>query len=114
MKILTVNFLTCAVKACKSSPLSFPLHFQDAELEQSDIEYNPSFLRNVLPRVDWEALKVTANEVRILLSSLLYHQSHSWHFCSCYLSCFANLSVVYAFVVAVEVFSVVKILGTVV
>ncbi|KAL2046076.1 hypothetical protein N7G274_001523 [Stereocaulon virgatum] len=63
MKILTVNFLTCAVKACKSSPLSFPLHFQDAELEQSDIEYNAAFLRNILPRVDWEALKITANEL---------------------------------------------------
>ena len=63
MKVLTVNFLTCAVKACKASPLSFPLHFQDAELEQSEIEYNPSFLQNVLPRIDWEALKVTANEV---------------------------------------------------
>lgn len=63
MKILTVNFLTCAVKACKTSPLSFPLHFQDAELEQSEIEYNPSFLCNILPRIDWEAFKVTANEV---------------------------------------------------
>lgn len=63
MKILTVNFLTCAVKACKTSPLSFPLHFRDAELEQSDIEYNASFLRNILPRVDWGALKVTATEL---------------------------------------------------
>lgn len=63
MKILTVNFLTCAVKACKTSPLSFPLHFQDAELEQSDIEYNPSFLYNIIPRIDWEAFKITANEV---------------------------------------------------
>ena len=67
MKILTVNFLTCAVKACKTSPLSFPLHFADAKLEQSDIEYNPSFLRNILPRIDWEAFKVTANEVCALL-----------------------------------------------
>lgn len=63
MKILTVNFLTCAVKACKTSSLSFPLHFKDAELEQSDIEYNASFLRNILPRIDWEAFKITANEV---------------------------------------------------
>ena len=70
MKILTVNFLTCAIKACKSSSLSFPLHFKDAELEQSDIEYNPSFLQNILPRIDWDALKVTANEVRHL--SLLW------------------------------------------
>lgn len=66
MKILTVNFLTCAVKACKTSPLSFPLHFQDAELEQSEIEYNPSFLCNILPRIDWEAFKVTANELGFL------------------------------------------------
>ena len=71
MKILTVNFLTCAVKTCKASPLSFPLHFKDAELEQSDIEYNPSFLRNILPRIDWEAFKVTANEVCILCKSLV-------------------------------------------
>ena len=63
MKILTVNFLTCAVKACKTSPLSFPLHFEDAELEQSDIDYNPSFLSNILSRIDWEAFKVTAHEV---------------------------------------------------
>ncbi len=63
MKILTVNFLACAVKACKTSPLSFPLHFEDAELEQSGMEYNLSFLCNVLPRIDWEAFKMTANEV---------------------------------------------------
>lgn len=71
MKILTVNFLTCAVKGCKASPLSFPLHFQDAELEQSDIEYSPSFLSNVLPRIDWEALKITANEVCTLCNLLM-------------------------------------------
>ena len=71
MKILTVNFLTCAVKACKASPLSFPLHFEDAELEQSDIEYNPSFLWNILPRIDWEAFKITANEVRASCKSLV-------------------------------------------
>ena len=63
MKILTANFLTCAVKACKASQESYPLHFQEAELEQSDIEYNPTFIKNILPRLDWEALKVTATEV---------------------------------------------------
>ena len=63
MKILTVNFLTCAVKACKTSPLSYPLHFRDAELEQADLDFNPTFIQNILPRVDWEGLKVTAKEV---------------------------------------------------
>ncbi|KAL8831991.1 MAG: hypothetical protein Q9191_000553 [Dirinaria sp. TL-2023a] len=63
MKILTTSFLTCAVKACKSSPLSFPLHYKDAELEQSDIAYNPEFLINILPRIDWDAVKTTAREL---------------------------------------------------
>ncbi|MCJ1415027.1 hypothetical protein MMC32_001357 [Xylographa parallela] len=63
MKILTTNFLTCAVKACKASPASYPLHFQDAELEQADMEYNPAFLRNILPRIEWDALRVTATEL---------------------------------------------------
>ena len=71
MKILTANFLTCAVKTCKTSPLSFPLHFEEAELEQSDIAYNASFLRNILPRIDWEAFKITASEVCVSFYSSL-------------------------------------------
>ena len=71
MKVLTVNFLTCAVKACKTSPLSFPLHFKDAELEQSDMENNPSFLRNILPRIHWESYRTTASEVCVLYRALI-------------------------------------------
>lgn len=63
MKLLTVNFLTCAVKSCKSSAASFPLHFEDAELEQREIRYNPTFLSNILPRLDWDAITTTALEV---------------------------------------------------
>ena len=63
MKLLTTNFLTCAVKSCKSSPASFPLHFRDAQLERTEIDYNPLFIRNILPRVNWEALTTTATEL---------------------------------------------------
>jgi multifunctional methyltransferase subunit TRM112 len=63
MKLLTTNFLTCAVKACKSSPASFPLHFKDATLERTEITFNPLFITNVLPRVNWDALTATANEL---------------------------------------------------
>ena len=63
MKVLTANFVTCAVKSCKSSAASFPLHFRDAELEQQELEFQPTFIRNVLPRVDWDALRTTATEV---------------------------------------------------
>ncbi|KAL8971501.1 MAG: hypothetical protein Q9183_001027 [Haloplaca sp. 2 TL-2023] len=63
MKLLTVNFLTCAVKACKTSSASFPLHFKDAELEQREIDYNPAFIHNILPRLDWDAIATTAAEL---------------------------------------------------
>ncbi|KAL8954047.1 MAG: hypothetical protein Q9222_000104 [Ikaeria aurantiellina] len=65
MKILTINFLTCAVKACKTSAKSFPLHFQDAELEQREMDYNPTFLQNILPRLDWQAVTTTATELGV-------------------------------------------------
>jgi multifunctional methyltransferase subunit TRM112 len=64
MKVLSLNFLTCAVKACKSSSNSYPLHPQDAELVQDEIELNPDMLINVLPRLDWTALRTTSSEVR--------------------------------------------------
>lgn len=72
MKVLSINFLSCAVKACKSSSDSFPLHPKDAELAQDDIELNQQFIVNVLPRLDWAALKTTSAEVSIHLSFLFY------------------------------------------
>lgn len=65
MKLLTLNFLTCARKACKSSPAAFPLHPKDAELEQVETDVNPIFLQNILPRLDWEAMKTLVIEVRL-------------------------------------------------
>ena len=77
MKVLTLNFLTCAVKACKSSNDSFPLHPKDAELVHDDIEINPELLVNVLPRIDWTALKTTSTEVGFFFFwSLSTHLMH--------------------------------------
>lgn len=63
MKVLTLNFLTCAVKACKSTSSSFPLHPKDCELVSDTIELNEKLIFNVLPRIDWAALSITASEV---------------------------------------------------
>ena len=63
MKILTLNFLTCAVKACKSSTKSFPLLPRDAELVHDGIAINAKLLKNLLPRLDWYALCKTSSEV---------------------------------------------------
>ena len=67
MKVLTLNFVTCAAKACKSSSASYPLHPKDAELVEDDIELNSEMIINVLPRLDWTALRTTSSEVRTTL-----------------------------------------------
>jgi len=64
MKLLTLNFLTCAIKACKTSPASFPLHPRDAELEIVETDFNLPFLKNILPRLMWDELRTIASEVR--------------------------------------------------
>jgi len=63
MKLLTLNFLTCARKACKQEPAAFPLHPRDAELERVEQEVNPEFLVNVLPRLDWKAIRSLSEEL---------------------------------------------------
>lgn len=63
MKLLTLNFLTCARKACKTSAAAFPLHPRDAELEVIETELNLPFISNILPRLDWEALRTLAAEL---------------------------------------------------
>lgn len=63
MKLLTHNFLNCAAKTCKASPDSFPLKFEEVELTTLEMDYNPQFIINVLPRVEWSALVQTAIEV---------------------------------------------------
>jgi multifunctional methyltransferase subunit TRM112 len=63
MKLLTLNFLTCAIKACKTSTASFPLHPRDAELEIVESDINLAFLKNILPRLMWEEFRTITSEV---------------------------------------------------
>jgi multifunctional methyltransferase subunit TRM112 len=89
MKLLTLNFLTCARKQCKPLSASFPLHPRDATLEYvptssmtsdgdsaephptDDSEEDDSelirsqvrFLENMLVRVEWPALRQICTEL---------------------------------------------------
>jgi hypothetical protein len=69
MKLLTLNFLTCAIKTCKTNPLSFPLHPRDSELEIQEADVNLPFLKNILPRLMWEEIRVICREVRTLATN---------------------------------------------
>jgi multifunctional methyltransferase subunit TRM112 len=61
MRLLTHNLLQCHVKNCNT----FPLHFEDVELATTETEFNPEFLVNFLPRLDWPTLVQTALELGI-------------------------------------------------
>lgn len=63
MKLLTLNFLTCARKVCKQTNEAFPLHPREAELEQVEYELNVDFIRNILPRLEWPAMRTISQEV---------------------------------------------------
>jgi len=76
MKLLTLNFLTCARKTCKSNAAAFPLHPKEAELEQVETDLNPLFIQNILPRLDWEAMKTLSTEVRPRFCSLFAASPH--------------------------------------
>jgi multifunctional methyltransferase subunit TRM112 len=69
MKILTLNFVTCARKACKPVATSFPLHPQECELEVVETDLNVAFLQNILPRLDWPALVGMTAELGLTVPS---------------------------------------------
>lgn len=63
MKVLTSNYTACAVKACKSSELGYPLHFKDAVLAREELDLRPEFITSIFTRLDWAALRTTAAEL---------------------------------------------------
>lgn len=61
MKLLTLNFLTCARRSCKSSPEAFPLLPKSATLEVIESDIDAEFLTNILPRLEWDALRTVSS-----------------------------------------------------
>ncbi|KAL7753470.1 hypothetical protein RI367_001245 [Sorochytrium milnesiophthora] len=49
--------LQCHVKNCDNG---YPLRFQDVEIQANEQEINTAFLINMLPKLDWDALRRTA------------------------------------------------------
>ena len=45
----------------------FPI-FQDAKIEQVEVDYNPEFIKKMIQKLDWAALKSAAESVSILFT----------------------------------------------
>lgn len=64
VRLITQNLLSCPSRAC-AYPTNFPLSFRNVErIEMTDAEFNEEFLRGVLSRLEWAALRKSAAEVR--------------------------------------------------
>lgn len=62
MKFLTTNFVRCAVKSCDGTENSFPLKFEECQLQLEEQEFDADFIISMLERLDWSALvKVAAD-----------------------------------------------------
>ena len=59
------SYEKCHVKGCNSN--NFPLQLSDVEIEIQETDFNPKFLRNMLSKLEWNALVKTALEVFYLL-----------------------------------------------
>ncbi|RUS26745.1 hypothetical protein BC938DRAFT_484176 [Jimgerdemannia flammicorona] len=63
MRLMTHNMLQCHVKNCDAN--NFPLRLEEVEVEQIETEFNPDFLKNVIGKLEWEALVSTAMQLGI-------------------------------------------------
>ncbi|KAI9028601.1 Trm112p-domain-containing protein [Hyaloraphidium curvatum] len=63
MRLITHNMLQCNARGCTSN--NFPLRIADAELEETEAEFNADFLKRMLPKLEWGALVETAYSLGI-------------------------------------------------
>jgi multifunctional methyltransferase subunit TRM112 len=61
MRLITHNMLQCHAKGCNSN--NFPLQLSNVEIEIQETDFNPMFIRNMLPKLEWNALVKTALQV---------------------------------------------------
>lgn len=63
MKLLTHNMLICNRKGCTIE--HFPMKIEPTKLGVHESEFNPAFILNVLPKIEWAALVKGARDVII-------------------------------------------------
>ncbi len=62
--------LQCHVKGCDSN--NYPLAIQEAEVETVDADFNSEFVKRLMNKIDWNALKQTAFSVSVADLSVIF------------------------------------------
>lgn len=68
VRLITHNLLACHAKGCNVN--NFPLLLQDVQIELHEQEFNPDFIQNILPRLEWRALVNAATLAGVLFLHL--------------------------------------------
>lgn len=63
MKLMTTNFVQCAVRSCSKTSDAFPLQYSEVQMVQQEVDFEPEFLLGLLPRLDWPNLVKVCEEV---------------------------------------------------
>lgn len=63
MKLMTTNFVQCAVRSCAKTSDAFPLKYSEVQMVQQEVDFDPAFLLGLLPRLDWPSLVQVCEEV---------------------------------------------------
>ncbi|SCV69654.1 BQ2448_1048 [Microbotryum intermedium] len=62
VRLITHNLLSCPSKLC-SYPTNFPLSFRNvSRIELIDQDFNEDFVRGFLSRLEWDALRTSAQQ----------------------------------------------------
>jgi len=56
--------LMCNKKCCIGQ-INYPLRIKISKLETKESEYNVAFIINMIPKLDWKALCVAANDIGV-------------------------------------------------
>ena len=67
MRLITHNMLQCHKKSCASGK-NYPLLLQSIEVESKEVEFNPEFLVNFIPRLDWSVVHSVAQQLSLPVS----------------------------------------------
>jgi hypothetical protein len=71
VRLVTHNLLACHAKGCTTN--NFPLLLEDIQIELHEQDFNPDFIRNILPRLEWRALVDAATLASVRISSSQAH-----------------------------------------
>jgi len=70
MKLLTHNLLICNKKGCDPMK-SYPFKIVATAIDKREIEFNPTFVKRMLPNLSWEGLVSAAKDLNFQIPEKL-------------------------------------------